>query len=176
MPDDDSERTEVLADLASAMHRLEIRRTAEPEEWTPPTRRTRRRRLAFLNHWNAPGPQTPWWVFGLRLGFWLLIGAGVQTAGIGDGWHPDTFTAALGIAEVGWRTRTKVRARRRTRENASPIWIGTRRWTHRRRLDRIPDRTPNHAPDRAHGSCSARTPASGTPRPACGSPATSARP
>jgi hypothetical protein len=68
---------------------------------------------AWLKHWASPGVSTPWWGFIVRLGFWLLIGAGGQTASAGEGWHPARVAAALGIAEVGWRAFAKLRARRR---------------------------------------------------------------
>lgn len=46
--------------------------------------------------------------------FWVLIAAGVQTATTGSGWHPDAFAALLGVAEVGFRARHKVKVRRHT--------------------------------------------------------------
>ena len=72
----------------------------------------------WLKHWASPGVSTPWWLFVVRLGFWLLIGAGVQAASAGEGWHPDGLAAALGIAEVGWRAIGKLRARRRAGSRA----------------------------------------------------------
>jgi hypothetical protein len=75
-----------------------------------------------MRHWYYPGVETPWWVYGLRLGFWLLIAAGVETASEGQGWHPDTFLGVLGVAEVAWRARTRIRARRRARSGGEATW------------------------------------------------------
>ncbi len=67
-----------------------------------------------MNHWYFPGADTPWWVFGLRLGFWLLIAAGVERAYDGEGWHvtsASVFPALLGLVELAWRVRRKVLVR-----------------------------------------------------------------
>lgn len=107
---DTADRHQALADLAAALRRLEARRAAD--EIAVLASRRRGQRLAWLDHWYHPGARTPWWVFGVRLGFWLLVALGLQSATAGDGWHPDTFTAALGVAEVSWRAGAKIRAGR----------------------------------------------------------------
>jgi hypothetical protein len=118
MRDDGAERGQALADLAAAMHRWEIRRSEEEEAGAAfPARRGGRG--AWMRHWYHPGVDTAWWVYGLRLGFWLLVAAGVETAGEGRGWQPDLVLGPIGVAEVAWRARAKVRARRRARTGGS---------------------------------------------------------
>jgi hypothetical protein len=100
--------------MAGALRRLEHRQAQNRGvELIDPRSARRDPWRAWLKHWASPGVSTPWWLFTVRLGFWLLIGAGVQTASGGEGWHPDRVVAALGIAEVGWRAFGKLRARRR---------------------------------------------------------------
>jgi hypothetical protein len=110
--DDGIERGLLLSEMAGALRRLEqaLNHGAGPIDLRSARRDAR---SAWLKHWASPGVSTPWWVFIVRLGFWLLIGAGVQTASGGTGWHPDRVAAALGIAEVGWRAFGKLRSRRR---------------------------------------------------------------
>jgi hypothetical protein len=110
--DDGIERGLLLSEMAGALRRLE---QTKNHGAGPIDLRSARRdaRSAWLKHWASPGGSSPWWVFIVRLGFWLLIGAGVQTASGGIGWHPDRVAAALGIAEVGWRAFGKLRSRRR---------------------------------------------------------------
>ena len=109
-----SERGLLLGEMADALRRLESQldegsrldpRPARHQVWS-----------VRLRHWSSPGVDTPWWVFAARLGFWLLIGAGVETFTTDVGWHPDFFSASLGIVEVGWRARGKLRAQRSMRE------------------------------------------------------------
>ena len=112
--EDSVERGRLLSEMADALRRLEHGqaqnggvglfdlRSARPVAWR-----------AWLKHWASPGVSTPWWLFIVRLGFWLLIGAGVQSASAGEGWHPDFVAAALDIVEVGWRAVGKLRGRRR---------------------------------------------------------------
>jgi hypothetical protein len=126
MRDDGAERGRVLAEMAAALHRLEIRRSEEEEAGAASP--ARRRRGAWMRHWYYPGEDTPWWVYGLRLGFWLLIAAGVETAGEGQGWQPNLVLGPIGVAEVAWRARTKIRARRRARGGRPVTWdTGSRR-------------------------------------------------
>lgn len=113
--DESDERGRALAEMADALRRLEYRRAATHGVARRPTRREMRR--AWLRHWSAPGAGTPWWVFGVKLVFWLLIGAGVHRAH--NAWHPDFFIAALGIADLGWRAYKKFRAERAPRPRAS---------------------------------------------------------
>jgi hypothetical protein len=120
--DDGIERGRLLSEMADALRRLEHRQAQNRRVELIDPRSARRDALcARLKHWASPGVSTPWWVFIVRLGFWLLIGAGVQTASGGEGWHLDRVAAALGIAEVSWRAFGKLRARRRAgfRANAS---------------------------------------------------------
>jgi hypothetical protein len=123
-----SERDRVLAELAWAMRRLAAGRATTDDSWLVgvepaevPVVRRRARVASAMNSWFGLGPDVPWWIFGLRLGFWLLLGLGVRTAVKGQGWHLDTFTLATGLAEVGFRARRKVKARRR---NARLGWVG----------------------------------------------------
>lgn len=119
--DDGAERTLILADFADALRRWEIQRSEEEEaEGAVPARRVRRG--AWMRHWYYPGADTPWWVFGLRLGFWLLIAAGAETAVEGRGWQPNLFLGPIGVAETAWRARTRVRARRRARTAGAVTW------------------------------------------------------
>jgi hypothetical protein len=112
--EDGAERGRLLSEMAGALRRLEHHQAHNRGvELTGPRSARRDARRAWLEHWASPGASTPWWLFIVRLGFWLLIGAGVQTASGGEGWHPDRVAAALGIAEVGWRALGKLRARRR---------------------------------------------------------------
>jgi hypothetical protein len=114
---DDIERGRLLSEMADALRQLEHRQSQSVE--LADLRSARRDAWrAWLKHWASPGVSTPWWLFVVRLGFWLLIGAGVQAASAGEGWHPDGLAAALGIAEVGWRAIGKLRARRRAGSRA----------------------------------------------------------
>ena len=109
--DNGIERGRLLSEMAGALRRLEHWQAQNRglELIDPPSARRDAWR-AWLKHWASPGVSTPWWLFIVRLGFWVLIGAGLQTASGGEGWHPDRVVAALGIAEVGWRAFGKLRA------------------------------------------------------------------
>ena len=112
--DDGGERGRLLSEMADALRRLEHREAQNRGVELIDLRSARRVAWrTWLKHWASPGVSTPWWLFIVRLGLWVLIGAGVQTASVGEGWHPDRVAAALGIAEVGWRAFGKLRARRR---------------------------------------------------------------
>lgn len=128
MQSEDPERVRALADVASALRRLEAQRSAASLVHQGDAQRGTRR--TWLSHWYFPGADTPWWGFGLRLGFWLAIAAGVEQASVGEGWHSTStsaFEALLGVAEVAWRARRKMPVGRRPDGSPALIW-GINRW------------------------------------------------